>query len=90
LHAAIDVNLGNTELVARLGTDRPARALGEDDQLPVAPHPLARQRRHPRHRAHAGAAIDRNHLRLQQEQAEQRNPRQLALEDEQRLPEQRQ
>ena len=84
-HAAIDIDLRDAGLVMRRRIDRGSRAFRENDQLTAAPHFLAGAARHLQQRAAAGAAIDPDHVRLDQIPAEQRNPFQLALEDEQRL-----
>jgi hypothetical protein len=77
--------VGDAVLVGGLGAGRSAGAFGEDQDLAAFVRLLAGAAIHLHQGERAGPAVDRHHADLGQEPAEQRNPRQLALEDEGRV-----
>ena len=75
----------DADLVARLGARRAPRAFGKNDELAIVGKLGARPFDHCSKGLRAAAAIDRHHPPFDREPAENGNPLQLALEDEDRF-----
>src|SRR5262249_30994816 len=89
-HAFGRVEMGYTDLVARLRPRRPTRAFGKNDQLLIVREFDAGTLDHIAHGLRTAAAPDRHHSSLDGQPAKDRNQLQLALEYEERIFQQRQ